>query len=638
MPAYTPLSYVELVGNGVNTSVAVPFPFLKRSHVGIYQTLNVATGNFARQLVEGTDYSWVNDTTITLTPAIANGVAYTVRRQTPRGALISGYNDGSNLTALNLNQGALQVLYAIQELADATVAGAVVSDLLIGVATGSGGYGFERIPTIASLPVSPPTGKLVEVVNTTGIEGLASIAGRPAGFVGSDAFSARMQWTGSGWLWLDYMAKNPGAQYLNQSQQDALNTVSNALTPVGTIVWLQRTSSDAPAGWIYCSGASKSRNQYPSLFSTVGTTYGNGDGLTTFGLPLEANLVRPSYATGSSWRPFIKYGTKIGDDGIIFFGATPGGSSILTYNVDRSVFALRGSPDTSPASTDQSSVSMSPDGSYVAASCSGTDTIWAGVRNGNGWNKMTVASPPLSDTKAVAITNDGSTLIAVMGNTLYQWTRSGLTWGNRITVDTSIFPGEPNIQTAEWSPDSTYLAIGAFNSNRPVVYKKAGNAITKLPSLPVDSFVFNGCTWHPSGFYLTMNIYGVGGVVNYVRSGDSFALGAVAPGSFDTSGLKKPAWSADGARIVVPHLYAGSGAKIWGFDLLTGTFSVLPSNVTTGTNPGCCCYPGSSTEFFGFGDQSVYSFKTGTLELVATNVIAGEPAGFFRDGAMATTA
>lgn len=638
MPAYTPLSYVELVGNGVNTSVAVPFPFLKRSHVGIYRTLNVATGNFASQLVEGTDYVWVNDTTITLTPAIANGVAYTVRRLTPRSALISGYNDGSNLTALNLNNGALQVLYAIQELADATVAGAVVTDLLIGISTGSGGYGYERIATIANLPTSPTTGKLVEVVDTTGIEGLASVVGEPAGFVGSNAYSARLQWTGSNWLWLDYMAKNPGAQYLGQGLQDALNTVGNTLTPVGTIVWLQRTAPDAPAGWIYCSGANKSRNQYPGLFSTIGTTYGAGDGLTTFGIPLQASLTPPSYATDSSWRPFLKYGAKIGEDGVIFIGGAAGGNAILTYNVTGSTFTLRSTPDVPPVSSEQESVSMTPDGSYIAAAGQGTDKLWTGIRNGNGWSKMTVSDPPLSDVAAVAITNDGLTLVAVMGTTLYQWTRSGLTWGSRVTVDTSVRVITTPLETAEWSPDGNYLAIGLFSSSRPVVYKKSGNTITRLPDLPPGAQVFNGCSWHPSGLFLTMNIYGVGGIVNYIRSGDSFALGAVAPGNFNTSARKRIGWSADGTRVVVPHWFTGSGAKIWGFDPLTGLFSILPSNVTTGTSYGCCRYPGSNTEFFGFYDQGIYSFKTGTLELVASNAIPGEPFGFFRDGVMGTTA
>ncbi len=41
----------------------------------------------------------------------------------------------------------------------------------------------------------------------------------------------------------------------------------------------------APAGWLLCSGAAVSRTQYAQLFAVIGTTYGSGDGKTTFNLP-----------------------------------------------------------------------------------------------------------------------------------------------------------------------------------------------------------------------------------------------------------------------------------------------------------------------------------------------------------------
>lgn len=40
----------------------------------------------------------------------------------------------------------------------------------------------------------------------------------------------------------------------------------------------------APRGWALCDGQLLPINQYSSLFSILGTTYG-GDGVTTFGLP-----------------------------------------------------------------------------------------------------------------------------------------------------------------------------------------------------------------------------------------------------------------------------------------------------------------------------------------------------------------
>jgi microcystin-dependent protein/cytoskeletal protein CcmA (bactofilin family) len=44
-------------------------------------------------------------------------------------------------------------------------------------------------------------------------------------------------------------------------------------------------SSTAPTGWLKANGAAVSRTAYATLFSVIGTTYGVGDGSTTFNLP-----------------------------------------------------------------------------------------------------------------------------------------------------------------------------------------------------------------------------------------------------------------------------------------------------------------------------------------------------------------
>jgi microcystin-dependent protein len=59
------------------------------------------------------------------------------------------------------------------------------------------------------------------------------------------------------------------------------NTI--ALPPVGsTMRW---KTSTAPAGWLVCGGQAVSRTVYSALFSLLGTTYGAGDGSSTFNLP-----------------------------------------------------------------------------------------------------------------------------------------------------------------------------------------------------------------------------------------------------------------------------------------------------------------------------------------------------------------
>jgi len=43
--------------------------------------------------------------------------------------------------------------------------------------------------------------------------------------------------------------------------------------------------SSAPTGWLLCDGSAVSRTTYASLFTAISTTYGVGDGSTTFNLP-----------------------------------------------------------------------------------------------------------------------------------------------------------------------------------------------------------------------------------------------------------------------------------------------------------------------------------------------------------------
>ena len=59
--------------------------------------------------------------------------------------------------------------------------------------------------------------------------------------------------------------------------------------PTATIVpW---SSSSVPSGFLECDGSAVSRSTYSALFAIVGTTYGSGDGASTFNLPdLQDNV------------------------------------------------------------------------------------------------------------------------------------------------------------------------------------------------------------------------------------------------------------------------------------------------------------------------------------------------------------
>lgn len=62
-----------------------------------------------------------------------------------------------------------------------------------------------------------------------------------------------------------------------------ISSSTGSIPPSGTIALWSTTS--LPTGWLECSGAAVSRTTYASLFAIIGTTYGSGDGSTTFNLP-----------------------------------------------------------------------------------------------------------------------------------------------------------------------------------------------------------------------------------------------------------------------------------------------------------------------------------------------------------------
>ncbi|SDB57542.1 phage tail protein [Bauldia litoralis] len=59
--------------------------------------------------------------------------------------------------------------------------------------------------------------------------------------------------------------------------------LSTSLVPVGAVVPFAGVS--APAKWLFCFGQNVSRTTYGALFTAIGTTYGAGNGSTTFTLP-----------------------------------------------------------------------------------------------------------------------------------------------------------------------------------------------------------------------------------------------------------------------------------------------------------------------------------------------------------------
>jgi microcystin-dependent protein len=72
-----------------------------------------------------------------------------------------------------------------------------------------------------------------------------------------------------------------------------------ALVPAGAVMAFAMNS--APSGWLAADGSNVNRTTYAALFSAIGTTYGAGDGSTTFALPdMRGYFVRGSGTNGDA--------------------------------------------------------------------------------------------------------------------------------------------------------------------------------------------------------------------------------------------------------------------------------------------------------------------------------------------------
>jgi microcystin-dependent protein len=68
-----------------------------------------------------------------------------------------------------------------------------------------------------------------------------------------------------------------------QTFKITLENLRKAVFPTGFID--AYAGATPPPGWLLCSGAAVSRGTYAALFDVIGTTFGVGDGSTTFNLP-----------------------------------------------------------------------------------------------------------------------------------------------------------------------------------------------------------------------------------------------------------------------------------------------------------------------------------------------------------------
>jgi len=174
------------------------------------------------------------------------------------------------------------------------------------------------------------------------------------------------------------------------STTETTTAIANA-TPSGML--LMWSTATAPTGYLLCAGAAVSRTTYATLFAVIGTTFGVGDGATTFNLPdfrdrmpIGAGTTYALNASGGSADAVVVSHTHTTTNNLTFSGnALPGHSHSMPLNNG-------GSSSGSPTAVLPSNV--------VPAYILNTASVSAGTPSGTITGSVTNASTGVSATNA----------------------------------------------------------------------------------------------------------------------------------------------------------------------------------------------------------------------------------------------
>jgi prepilin-type N-terminal cleavage/methylation domain-containing protein len=165
-----------------------------------------------------------------------------------------------------------------QSLLSAAVVAATLNAPSAASATAAGTYA-----TVTWTAPSPTTDITEYVVSVQAPDGspAAGVTGTLTRNTGATATSYRFTGLSPGNLY-SFRVKAKGVFSLSEASGLSAGVQMQSI-PTGMLVAYAGTT--LPSGWLEANGQSVSRTAYPELFTAVGTTYGNGDGSTTFNLP-----------------------------------------------------------------------------------------------------------------------------------------------------------------------------------------------------------------------------------------------------------------------------------------------------------------------------------------------------------------
>ena len=157
--------------------------------------------------------------------------------------------------------------------------------------------------------------------------------------------------------------------YVNASNEFRLHAFydPSAIIPSGMVAPF--AAATAPSGWLLCFGQAVSRSTYATLFAVISTTYGIGDGSTTFNLPdLRGRAVFGDDDMGGSAAGRLTATTMTADG--VTLGATGGAQTVTLSGANL--------PAYTPAGTINTPTITITGGTFGGTSASAASNIGAG--------------------------------------------------------------------------------------------------------------------------------------------------------------------------------------------------------------------------------------------------------------------
>lgn len=117
--------------------------------------------------------------------------------------------------------------------------------------------------------------------------------------VGTPATVVTDDWLNAVQTELENVATAAGAALSKPNNAQVLQAIQALIAravPPGALQDFARAT--APTGWLVCDGSAVGRTAYAGLFAAIGTTFGAGDGSTTFNLPDLRGQFRRGWANG----------------------------------------------------------------------------------------------------------------------------------------------------------------------------------------------------------------------------------------------------------------------------------------------------------------------------------------------------